>query len=292
MKLSITNAGLAARVGYKESLKLIKDAGFDAVDYDLSARAEDHQLGDGYIEAAKEMRTYMDGIGLECAQTHGPFPVMYNKPFDETYSQFVKILRAIEFTAILGAPIIVIHSIEMPKEYFGETFDYNYNFYKRLEPYAKEFGVKIAIENLYIEDEKRHHYHAPGRFSTPDIMDKFLGALDSDVFCVCLDTGHAALCGLEPWMFVDNLEHKEAIAAIHVHDVDYASDTHTIPYNISRSIKGIDWEKTMHSLYEAGYAGYLNFETNAFHLCFPDELIPHALAFAAKVGKHLVSLLK
>ena len=87
MKLSITNAGLNSKVGYKESLRLIKDAGFDAVDYDLSARGEDHQLGEDYVAEAKEMRAYMDKIGLECAQTHGPFPVMYNKPFDETYSQ-------------------------------------------------------------------------------------------------------------------------------------------------------------------------------------------------------------
>jgi len=292
MRLSITNAGLDSKFGYKPSLKMIKDAGFDAVDYNICARGETHQLGEDYVEQAKEMRAYMDEIGLKCAQTHGPFPVMYNKPLDYTYSQFVKIVRAIEFTAIVGAPVIVIHSIEMPKALFKDTFDYNYNFYKTLQPYAEKFGIKIAIENLYIEDEKRHHYHAPGRFSTPDIMDKLLEALDSPVFCVCLDTGHAALCGVEPWMFIDNLENKSAIKVLHVHDVDYASDTHTIPFNISRSIKGIDWEKTMHSLYEAGYDGYLNFESGSFHHSYPDELIPDALSFTATVGKHLVSLFK
>ena len=292
MKISTTNAGLDTRFGFKESLKMIKDAGFDAVDYNLSARGEPDQLGEDYVEQAKQTRAYMDEIGLTCAQTHGPFPIMYNKPLDNTYSRFVKLVRAIEFTAILGAPFIIIHSIEMPKPLFKDTFDCNYNFYKTLQPYAEKFGVKIAIENLYIEDEKRHHYHAPGRFSTPDIMDKFLEALDSDVFCVCLDTGHAALCGVEPWMFADNLENKSAIATLHVHDVDYASDTHTIPYNIARGISGIDWEKTMHSLYEAGYKGTLNFEAHCFHTAFPDELVPDALDFSAKVAKHLTTLFK
>ena len=292
MKLSMTNAGLDTRFGFKESLKMLKDAGFDAVDYNLSAREEPHQLGENYIEQAKEIRAYMDEIGLECAQTHGPFPVMYNKPLDDTYSQFVKIVRAIEFSAIIGAPMIVIHSIEMPKPFFADMFDCNYKFYKTFEPYAKKFGIKIAIENLYIEDEKRHHYHAPGRFSTPDIMDKLLSALNSEVFCVCLDTGHSALCGIEPWMFVDNLEHKSAIEALHIHDVDYASDTHTVPFNIVRGIKGIEWDKTMHSLYESGYSGYLNFESNAFHLVYPNELIPDALRFTVSVGKYLSSLCK
>ena len=292
MRLSITNGGLDSKFGYKTSLKMIKDAGFDAVDYDLAARSEEHQLGDDYVEQAKQMRAYMDEIGLVCIQSHGPFPVNCKKPLDDTYEQFVKIKRAIEFTAILGAPVIVIHSIEMPKELFKDMFACNYNFYKTLQPYAEKFGVRIAIENLYIEDEKRHHYHAPGRFSTPDIMDKFLDALNSDTFCVCLDTGHAALCGIEPWMFVDNLENKNALAALHVHDVDYASDTHTVPYNIRRSIKGIDWERTMHSLYQAGYKGDLSFESGAFHFSYPNELIPDALAFTARIGKYLVSLFK
>lgn len=292
MKLSISNSGLNRKFGFENSLKMIRDAGFDAVDYDLMARWKPHQLEEDYLLQAQKMRAYMDEIGLSCIQTHGPFPVMYNTPFDESSRQFLKIVRAIEFTAVLGAPVIVIHSIEMPKEFFGDTFDCNYRFYKALQPYAEKFGVKIAIENLYIEDEKHHHYHAPGRFSTPDLMDKLLTALDSPVFCICLDTGHAALCGVEPWMFVDNLEHKKALSVLHVHDVDYASDSHTVPFNISPRIGGIDWEKTMHSLYQAGYDGTLNYETERFHLAFPDELVPDALAFSARIGKYLISLFK
>ena len=210
---------------------------------------------------------------------------------DMSEKKFEKVTRAIEFTAILGAPYIVIHSIEMPKDQYGETWDCNFRYYSALRPYAKKFGIKIAVENLYIEDEKRKMYHAPGRFSDPKIMCDFVTALGSDVFCTCLDTGHAALCGLEPWMFIDNMEHKEYIQALHVHDVDYFSDTHTIPYNIAKQ-GGIDWVKTMHSLYEAGYKGDLNMETNRFPLSFPGELVPDALAFTAKVGRYLMTLFK
>jgi len=291
MRLCMTNGGLESKFGYKGALKMLKDCGFEAVDYNLCARSEEHQLGEDYVEQAKEMRAYMDEIGLVCVQTHGPFPIIWKYPLDDTYERVVLVKRAIEFTAILGAPVMVLHSIEMPKELYGQMIDYNYRMYKYFEPYAKKFGIKIAIENLYIDD-KRQQYYAPGRFSTPELMDSFLDKLDSDIFCMCLDTGHAALCGVEPWVFVDNLKHKDAVAGLHVHDVDYNSDTHTLPFNIRRAIGGIDWEKTMHSLYEAGYKGDLTFESGGFHFAFPNDLIPEALKFTATIGRYLISLFK
>ena len=50
MKISITHVSLDARFGVKESLKMIKDAGFDAVDYDLCERGEHRQLTDDYLD--------------------------------------------------------------------------------------------------------------------------------------------------------------------------------------------------------------------------------------------------
>ena len=290
MRLSTTNAGLEPRFDTRTALKMLKDAGFDGVDYDLGIK--ELLDDDNYASRAREIRAYMDEIGLECVQTHGPFPFFYDKPLDLEYNRYLRTVRAIEISAILGAPAIVIHSIEMPKDYFADMVESNYRFYKSLQPYAEKYGIRIAVENLYIEDEKRHLYHAPGRFSTPSIMDEFMEKLDSDVFGICLDTGHSALCGLEPWMFIDNLKAKDKIITLHVHDVDYSSDTHTIPFNINNKIGGIDWERTMHSLFEAGYNRDLNLEANRFHLKYPDALVPDALAFSAKVGRYLISLMK
>lgn len=291
MKISITNVSLDERFGVKESLKMIKDAGFDAVDYDLCERGEHRQLTEDYLEYIKDIRAYMDEIGLECSQIHAPFPFFYNEELDESNRRFLRIVRAIESASILGAPYVIIHSIEMPKNLFGETWDYNYRFYKSLQPYAEKFGVRIAIENLYIDDTKRKLFHAPGRFSDPKIITDFIEALDSDVFCICLDTGHAALCGIEPWMFIDALPRKELLCALHIHDVDYYTDTHTLPYVTNRYV-GIDWEATMHSLCNAGYSGALNFETHIFTQNLPAPLVPDALAFSAKLAKYIATLYK
>ena len=291
MKISITNVSLDARFGVKESLKMIKDAGFDAVDYDLCERGEHRQLTDDYLEYITDIRAYMDEIGLECSQVHAPFPFSYNEELDISNRRFLRMVRALEAASVLGAPYVVVHSIEMPKNLFGETWSCNYKFYKSLQPYAEKFGVRIAIENLYIEDNNRKLYHAPGRFSDPKILTDFIEALDSDVFCICLDTGHAALCGIEPWMFIDNLPKKELLCALHIHDVDYHSDTHTLPYNTNR-YEGIDWEATMHSLYLAGYQGALNFETHIFSQKFPEPLAADALAFSLKVAKYIETLYK
>ena len=291
MKISMTNVSLDARFGVKDSLRMIKEAGFDAVDYDLCERGEHRQLTDDFIEHITDVRAYMDELGLECSQVHAPFPFFYNEELELSNRRFLRMVRALEAASILGATYVVVHSIEMPKELFGETWSCNYKFYKALQPYAEKFGVRIAIENLYIEDDKRKLYHAPGRFSDPKIITDFIEALDSDVFCICLDTGHAALCGIEPWVFIDNLPKKELLCALHVHDVDYYSDTHTVPYATNK-YKGIDWEATMHSLYKAGYQGTLNLETHIFSQNFPAPLAADAVAFSAKVAKYLTTLFK
>lgn len=63
MKLSISNSSLNRKFGFENSLKMIKDAGFDAVDYDLMARWKPHQLEEDYLLEAQKMRAYMDEIG-------------------------------------------------------------------------------------------------------------------------------------------------------------------------------------------------------------------------------------
>lgn len=59
---------LAQRLSFKDTIKLIKEAGFDAYDMSLFCMYDNPNpcifCEDGYLETAKELRRYADEIGI------------------------------------------------------------------------------------------------------------------------------------------------------------------------------------------------------------------------------------
>ena len=57
-------------------IALLKESGFDAYDYTFGEPgfADEFFLFDDYLERAKKLRAYADGLGIACNQTHAPFP--------------------------------------------------------------------------------------------------------------------------------------------------------------------------------------------------------------------------
>ena len=78
---------------------------------------------------------------------------------------------------------------------------------------------------------------------------------NSDMFKVCLDTGHANFCGEKPADAV-RLVGKEYLGSLHVHDNNGKADEHKTPGNGT-----IDWEDFSDALAEIGFEGCVNFET-------------------------------
>jgi len=284
MKLSIECYDVTKVFGYFEGLKLIKDAGFDCFDMSYYWLEEDSPLlSSEYREYAAKLRAYIDSIGLECNQAHAPFDLKYLEEFSEDVPNYLKIARAIESAAILGAKAIVVHSLG--KTIDGKyRFDYDYNlkFFRSLLPYAERFGINIAVENLFYIDERRKRFG--GRLGTPEEITKFVRELNSPYFVVCVDTGHSALTGTEPEDFIIKMD-KELLKCLHIQDGDYLSDTHVLPYQGK-----FNWEEVMKSLKAIGYDGELTFEVIKFLRPLPNDLIPAGLAFVEKTGRYLISL--
>ena len=157
MKLSIESYVPIRRFGGKEGLKMIKDAGFDCVDYSYYAfKTDSDALGEGYIEYAKELRAHLDEIGLECSQAHAPYIMGYDAAFDLDDVNYKATVHSIESAAILGAESIIVHSIAVPKNMKELSFwKLNQEYYKSLIPFAEKAGILIAVENLYNYDDKR-----------------------------------------------------------------------------------------------------------------------------------------
>lgn len=115
----------------------------------------------------------------------------------------------------------------------------------RIGAHASALGVRIALETM----ESAPHVRA------------LADALDTSVFGICYDAGHAqAYTPHEDWL----TDYAGRIFAVHLHDnpgktapglPDTRDDTHYLPYDGVR-----DWRAAMHALARARYRGALTLE--------------------------------
>ena len=286
MLLSTEIASLAKIFGEKEAIRIISEAGFDAYDISLFelSRDENHYFnGDDYREKAKELREYADSLGLVCNQSHAPFHSSYGDPEKDEW-MFGKIVRAIEIASICGAKIIVVHPKQHLNyaEHIDELFKMNVEFYNRLVPYAEKFGIKIATENMW-QNNNGVRSITDSTCSRAWEFCKYIDAIDSEWLVGCLDIGHVSLVGANIPEFIKTMGNKR-LQALHIHDTDFARDLHTLPFT-----QKIDYISVCKALKEIGYEGDFTFEADSYYKNFPKDFCPQAAEFMCKVGRRLIA---
>ena len=282
MKIS-TEIGSATKIiGEEKAIELIAKAGFDAWDFSMFAMCRydrenncllenDHPLaGNNYLAFARQLKKIGLDNGIECNQSHAPFPIY----IDEIRS-YCK--RAIECTAEAGGKICVIH----PDNH--KSAEENAEIYNELLPFAKECGVKIATENMF----NWYYGPAPAACSSPESFVEHLKAVNDDYFVACLDIGHAELKGLK----TSAVEMIKAIGpklqALHIHDNDKENDKHQIPFSMN-----IDFNAVVNALKEVDYKGDLTLEANAYLKEFTEENIFEGIKNLAESAKKLREMMK
>lgn len=286
MLLSVSTSPMTERLSLKETIYLIKEAGFDAYDVSLCAMNRDPNnifVTDKYLEEAYSIREYADSIGIVCNQAHAPFHSSCGIP-EKDEETFNLIVRSMEIASILGAKINVVH----PKQHLTyaenieKLFNLNVDFYNRLIPYCEKFGIKVAIENMW-------QYNSCSGAITDSTcsrsleFNKYIDAIDSEWITGCLDLGHVSLVTKKIPEFIMDMG-KERIGALHVHDTNFKEDNHTIPFN-----ERMDYISISKALGEINYQGDFTYEANAFFKNKPVELLPAALRYACDVGRYLIS---
>lgn len=294
MKLTMNIAESEGRFGLEKALLLIKNAGFDSVDYGLGAmEQQDAILNDTakYREEAEHIRALADEVGLPITQTHAPFSYQ-NWKDPVVYEEFIlpSIKRSIEISAMLGAKVAVVHPLHhwTYKGHEEEIFERNMVFYRSLIPLCKEYNIKVGIENMFQRELLRGQLSFDTCNQIPEFI-RYVDTLDSEYMVACLDIGHVGLPVRddEAWDFIRALGH-DRLQALHVHDNDYRNDRHALPY-----LGRIDWNEVTKALGEIDYQGDFTYEVNltTFMSKFmSEELIPTAMRYAHDVGRHLCSL--
>lgn len=267
----------ADKLGLVKACEMLANAGFPALDISMFNIAEP-PFTDDYKEIAAELNKIAEKTGVKYIQAHAPFGGGYEK---YTKNLVPLMPRAFEFCSLVGIENIVVHPIQNGR-YYGrekELFDLNVEFYKSLAPIAKQYGVKIAIENMWQRHPKAK-YIVDDILADPRELAAMYDALnDPEAFTVCLDIGHVALCQREPEDAI-RIIGGERLGALHVHDVDYLDDLHTLP-----GCGKINWDSVCRALAEVGYKGSFNLEADNFYLGFLGDHFDLCAKFMADATK-------
>ena len=267
---------LADKYGLVRAVEMMIEAGYPAIDVSMF-NLNDVPFTDDYREVAQTLREMADKAGVKFVQAHAPFG-----PYERYVNEMIPLFpRAFEFCSLLGIENIVVHPI-MNGHYYGNAdrhFETNMKFYQALAPLARTNKVKIAIENMW----DRHS--VTGRIcdhvcADPYELCRYYDTLaDPEVFTICLDLGHVALCGREPEDAI-RIIGRERLGCIHAHDVDYISDLHTLP-----GVSKLNWDSISRALGEIDYRGVFNMESDPFFEGFMEEHYPAVAKFMADTAR-------
>ncbi len=279
MEISTTTEYFYQYGDTKKVLLLLKESGFTAFDLSMCG-GEWHKLIylEEYKDLAKELRIFADSISFPCNQTHAPFPSA--KRGDEAYNEkiFPILVRAIEISGIMGAKVCVIHPCN---DYTPEE---NAVLYNRLAPYAKKANVKIGVENMWngLRLYNGKYKIVPAACAHQDDYFAHMELLDKEVFCACVDIGHAELMRDFDASAVKIIKKLGGyMQAMHLHDVDFANDNHAYPFS-----EKIEYAPIIQALKEVGYSGDITMEAGIPARNVPTELLSAVTKYLAEIANY------
>lgn len=287
MILSTQTDYLARNFGEERAIDIIADAGFDAIDLSLFGLKNDDSrfLYPDYKDFSRKLKEKAEGRGLFFNQAHAPFPC---SKLDDTYNSMIfdRLIRAIEIAGIVGAKTIVVHPMHhLP--YIGNEdvlMQLNIDFYHKLAPYAKTAGVKIALENMWQRNSETKEIVVSACSRTKEFA-IWIDTLNDDCFTACLDLGHCGLYGYDAAETIRGLGEKR-LGALHVHDNDFFSDSHTAPF-----LGKMHWDTICKALAEIDYQGDLTLEADNFYNPFGPELAAASAKFLHDIGRRLIQMI-
>lgn len=288
MLVSTCTGVLMKKFGFKNAIKLVKEAGFTAFDLSLSGGKDAVTLPepfdkDNYIEVAKEMRAYIDELGIPCNQSHAVFGSHMGAAKKGT-PMFEATVRCMEVASIMGAKAIVVHPMQYVYYMSNKEFlkQENIELYNDLLPYAEKLGIVMLTENMW-QTNKNNGCIIQSTCAEAKEFAEYVDMINSPYLKACLDIGHTQLTGESIANMVRTLG-KDRLFGLHIHDVDGIKDNHTLPYT-----RNVDFSEMINALAEIGYEGDITFEAGNFLKTFPDELVPSAARLMADVGHYFRS---
>ncbi len=279
MKLVNLTETLADRFGDKEAVRITCEAGFDGIDFSMFRMAHD----DNDILNSADFKSHISELigiarsyGVTFEQAHAPFPSAKDGNEEYNAKMFEKLKRALEIAGILDAKICVVH----PVQFKENQFEKNMELYNKLEPYAADYGVKIAVENMWGWDNAANRI-VPNVCSVAEDFNRYVDALNPEHFTACLDLGHCGLVGDSAGNMIRQMGSR--LGALHIHDNNNIDDSHSLPY-----LGNMDWDDILRALGETDYQGHFTYEVGDFLRAFPDDAVLSCEKFMHDLGRTMM----
>ncbi len=268
-----------------EGFELIKNAGFEAAEIDLSRGEGAKALAaEAWREALAEIKEKAGGLPI--VSVHAPHdPRLYMPdiaPSAEQRAKFDMLLfRSAEAAHILGAEILVVHPVDnmIDAEYDrAVNLETNKKYLAEVVREAKKYGIKVAVENVYYSSE----YRLRRRFG--ESAEEVALLADELGVGVCYNCGHAHPVTMEQGRAIEKLGKR--IILMHISDSRGHTDA-GLPPMLGGNIK---WERIMPSVAKIGFEGYAVLQADRYLTNLPKELCPEALGLAKTMCDRLGEL--
>ena len=296
LEVSVQTARWFDETKPKESMKFIKECGFEGVDYNINSlfqfSFDEENMTSFFDKSLEEIYEYYVPLknaakenGISFSQAHALFPPYHQGDGRDVLNEYLLMVmeKMIAACGYLECPSIVIHPwIDWDNHDLAKEEEINMRIYSHMIPFAKKYGVKICLENMGVDS-----------FST-DITDtcRFIDALNEkageELFGYCLDIGHAKLMNKNLYRYIKALGKR--LMVLHIHDNDGSKDAHLMPFtqtNATGDALAIDWEGMLNGLKEIGYEGPLAFETFMGITVVPKEMKKAALQYISAAGYYM-----
>jgi len=260
MKKSI-NIGVTGNRDFKEGLKIIREAGFEAVELNYTEEME--KKGKEYI---KSLRDAVLREGLEIASLltgqFWQYPLTSNNPEKRKEGEDL-LTRSIEVCEVLGTDALlvvpgVVGTLWSSEErvQYDVAYERAQESIRKVVPLAEKRGVYICVENVW------------NKFLlSPVEMKRFVEEIDSEYVAVYFDVGNILVIGYpEDWIRILGKKIKR------IHLKDFKLSVGNI-WGFCDLLEGdINWQEVIKALKEVGYNSYLTAEVGPYKQ-FPEAVI-------------------
>ena len=250
----------------KDSLMLARDAGFEGVELALNPEGElSMSATEREILGVKNMAADM---GLELYSLSSGLCWEYRLSDDDAAMRAKAkdmIRKQLEMAKLLGANTILVvpgavnvsFSHPEKKVAYDVVYERSLEGLRELEPYARELGVSIGLENVW------------NKFLlSPMEMRDFIDKIGSDYVGSYLDIGNTLYCSYpEDWVRILGKRIKK------VHFKDYRLEAGGLHGFVDLLAGDVDYPEVVKALKEVGYDGWVSAEMIPNYKHFTETII-------------------
>ena len=267
-----------SRVPAAESIRLCAQAGYRELDFCFVDQVfgKTEFLGPEWQSYVASFREQAETLGISFTQSHGPLYSFCSGRNEQT-EEWLR--RSLEGSRMLGVRWMVMHpdTLVTNGAVDPRTMELNVDFFRRLSDEAGQYGVGIAIEDMWGKTREGVPRFAIEASELRELIDR----VDAENVGACWDAEHGSIEKLDQAAAIRLLGPR--LKALHISDQTAADNIHILPY-----MGFTDWDEVLSALSEIGYDNPFTFEIQHYLLYLPMELVPSALRLSREVGAYMI----